>query len=194
MDEERRRLLDDVDQVVRQSTTWQPDVVARYFGTVGNDDLLSRNPDEFAALMLSHFSVGDVRPVGTDVVHIDPRGTIDLVTDDMPFLVDSVSGDLLRRGHEIALLAHPQFLVQRAPDGQLLAVIDDASEAADAVADKKFQNETNRYRQSSYRRSRFCFTTTKNTANSNYQTSRCTGAGCSSETSRTSRRTGRSGS
>ena len=135
MDEERRRLLDDVDQVVRQSTTWQPDVVARYFGTVGNDDLLSRNPDEFAALMLSHFSVGDVRPVGTDVVHIDPRGTIDLVTDDMPFLVDSVSGDLLRRGHEIALLAHPQFLVQRAPDGQLLAVIDDASEAADAVAE-----------------------------------------------------------
>ena len=135
MDEERRRLLDDVDQVVRQSTTWQPDVVARYFGTVGNDDLLSRTPDEFAALMLSHFSVGDVRPVGTDVVHIDPRGTIDLVTDDMPFLVDSVSGDLLRRGHEIALLAHPQFLVQRAPDGQLLAVIDDASEAADAVAE-----------------------------------------------------------
>jgi glutamate dehydrogenase len=45
-------------------------------------------------------------------------------TDDMPFLVDSVSAMLLSAHHDIHLVLHPQFVVRRAADGTLREILD----------------------------------------------------------------------
>src|SRR5262249_30364988 len=46
---------------------------------------------------------------------------LEIVNDDMPFLVDSVMGELNQRGIEISLVLHPIFTVERDRDGRLIA-------------------------------------------------------------------------
>jgi len=51
-----------------------------------------------------------------------PRGTsvLEIVNDDMPFLVDSVIGEINQRGLDIRLFVHPVVVVERDPAGRLL--------------------------------------------------------------------------
>lgn len=53
---------------------------------------------------------------------IDGGVVVEIVTDDMPLLVDSVTNKLIRQGLDISLLLHPQFLVERDGTGQLVHV------------------------------------------------------------------------
>ena len=48
------------------------------------------------------------------------RTVIEVVTDDMPFLVDSLTGELNRRELSVHLFLHPQISVRRDPEGQLV--------------------------------------------------------------------------
>jgi glutamate dehydrogenase len=50
-----------------------------------------------------------------------PYSVIEIVTDDMPFLVDSVTAEMTRVGRSIHLIAHPQFAVTRV-DGKLIDI------------------------------------------------------------------------
>ena len=43
---------------------------------------------------------------------------IEIVNDDMPFLVDSVMAELTERGIEIRLVAHPVLTVERDAEGR----------------------------------------------------------------------------
>ena len=43
------------------------------------------------------------------------RSVVEVVTDDMPFLVDSVTMELTRLGHTVHTVIHPQLLVERLP-------------------------------------------------------------------------------
>ncbi len=45
---------------------------------------------------------------------------LEIVNDDMPFLVDSVVGELNQRGLDIRLLVHPVFIVERDQAGRLV--------------------------------------------------------------------------
>ena len=53
---------------------------------------------------------------------------VEVVTDDMPFLVDSVSMALAEDQHDIHLVIHPQFVVRRDCRGQLQEVLDEHAE------------------------------------------------------------------
>ena len=53
---------------------------------------------------------------------------VEVVTDDMPFLVDSVSMALAEDQHDIHLVIHPQFVVRRDLGGQLQEVLDEQAE------------------------------------------------------------------
>jgi glutamate dehydrogenase len=48
-------------------------------------------------------------------------GVIEIVNDDMPFLVDSVMGELAEQGLTVRLMAHPVLAVERDRDGRLTA-------------------------------------------------------------------------
>ena len=67
------------------------------------------------------------RGAGKPKIAFDPApglpsiAVLDIVNDDMPFLVDSVLGELNQRGLEIRLLVHPVFSVERDATGALTA-------------------------------------------------------------------------
>src|SRR5207344_3538842 len=83
----------------------------------------------------SHYRAAAHRPPARAVIVIrTPSGSDDgwtvggatvvqIVTDDQPFLVDSVTMEVLRQGWSIREVFHPQFLVRRDLSGTLHGVV-----------------------------------------------------------------------
>jgi glutamate dehydrogenase len=121
-----------------------------YYQRVATEDLAP--PSRLAAVAEAHARLGLRRPQGRAVVQVCEPGdaclnpmsrsglAVDIVTDDMPYLVDSVTTELNRHEAEIQLLVHPLLRVRRDVTGALRGIIgvcgDDASqdEQGDAAA------------------------------------------------------------
>jgi len=110
------------------------DFVARYFRHVPLDELTSRSPDVYAGAAASHLELARHRLPGVANVRVynpstevdgwsNARTVIQIVTDDMPFLVDSVTGALVNAGIDIHLIVHPQLVVSRDAIGELERVV-----------------------------------------------------------------------
>ncbi len=109
---------------------WGPGFVERYFRHVPEDELTSRSSETYAGAAHSQLELARSRMPGTAKVRVfnpstDPDGwsstrtIIQVVTDDMPFLVDSVTGALVSQGIDIHLIVHPQLVVVRDAVGAL---------------------------------------------------------------------------
>jgi glutamate dehydrogenase len=121
-----------------------PDTLAlleRYYRDVLTEDLLDQDPRDLLGAAVSHRAAAHVRRPGETILRVftptveqDGWSTgltvIEIVTDDMPFLVDSISAELARQGRTIRLLVHPQPLVRRDTDGTLLEVLPDDGDGA----------------------------------------------------------------
>src|ERR1700733_12873803 len=95
------------------------------------EDFLSYQAREVAALAERAWSLLAIRKTGTSKIRFEtPPGTIagdrlkdisvlEVVNDDMPFLVDSVMAELAEHGAEVRLGVHPVFAVTRDPQGRL---------------------------------------------------------------------------
>jgi len=99
--------------------------LAAYYRLVAPEDLAAAGPERLAATAARHAALGATRPQGRPSVGVRPAsgasltgsGTVvDLVTDDMPYLVDSVTMALNRYAADIRLIVHPVLTVRR--DGQ----------------------------------------------------------------------------
>ncbi len=110
--------------------------LAGYYRHVPAEDLLARSPDDLLSMALSHRELARSRPAGTaNVVCFNPdldsdgwtspHTIIQIVTDDMPFLVDSVSAQLGLMSRPIHLLIHPQIHVHRSATGDLEDILTD---------------------------------------------------------------------
>ncbi len=117
----------------------------RYYRHVAADDLVGRAPRDVLAPALAHRELAGSRPQGTVTVRVStpesdddeglpPHSVVEVVCDDMPFLVDSVTAELSRHGRAIHLVVHPQLVVRRDVAGRLLEVCDVAA-AEDAGDD-----------------------------------------------------------
>ena len=114
-----------------------PDDVApllrRYYWSEPAAEVLGHDPAELAGLALGHLELAEVRPAGSatvDVYHLpDGRTVIRLVTDDMPYLVDSVTAEVVRQGVALAHVVHPVVVVRRDLTGRILAFCDSSSAA-----------------------------------------------------------------
>ncbi len=113
-----------------------------YFLQVDADDLSERSPEDLLGAVLSHRQFGAQRDAGVARVRVfspslgdDGWGSrhtvIEIVNDDMPFLVDSVTMEIKRQGHSLHLIIHPIYAVRRDAEG-LLQSIAPRSDAADA--------------------------------------------------------------
>ncbi len=119
-----------------------PALLRRYYWSEPAAAVLEREPRELAGLALGHVTAARTRPTGAalvDVLRI-PGGeaVLRLVTDDMPFLVDSVTAEVVRQGVDITHVVHPVLVVRRDVRGRLLAFCDSATPegcGADAVAE-----------------------------------------------------------
>ncbi len=107
----------------------------RYYLHVSPQDLIGRDPVDVYGAAMSHKQLAVSRPQGTARVRVftptlDEQGwssghtVVEVVTDDMPFLVDTVTAELNRQDRAIHLVIHPQLYVRRALTGELQEVLD----------------------------------------------------------------------
>ena len=108
----------------------------RYYRHVAPEDLVGRRVEDVLGAPMAHRELAARRPQGTASVRVrtpevEGHSVVEVVCDDMPFLVDSVTAELSRHDRAIHLVIHPQLVVRRDISGNLLAVCD-ASTLADA--------------------------------------------------------------
>jgi glutamate dehydrogenase len=94
------------------------------------EDFLSYQPREVAALAERAWSLLAVRAPGAPKIRFETPtdapdrlkdvSVLEIVNDDMPFLVDSVMAELAERALEVRFVVHPVFAVARDPQGRLL--------------------------------------------------------------------------
>ncbi len=108
-------------------------LVAQTFEDVDPEELATRSADEMAGAVLSLWQLGAKRAPGqTRVRVVSPTQEADgwasrhtliqVVNDDMPFLVDSTSMEINRQGLTAHLTIHPVLAVQRDAEGRVTAV------------------------------------------------------------------------
>ena len=104
--------------------------VKGYFRGVGEEDLTERTPGLLARMALDHFEFGVKRAPGQSLVRVfnpdperdgfdSPHTLVLTVTDDMPFLVDSLSIVFKRAELAVHLIVHPVLEVRRDGRGRL---------------------------------------------------------------------------
>jgi len=84
-------------------------------------------PDELAAMVVSLAGLAQHRLPGEARIRVLPAGrfphpVVEIITDDMPFLVDSVLAALAHHGRKLRQVLHPVLPVTRAEDGTLQAM------------------------------------------------------------------------
>ncbi|GAA1015876.1 NAD-glutamate dehydrogenase [Streptomyces sp. F-3] len=110
----------------------------RFYLHTAPEDLMDRDPVDVFGAAHSHYRLAENRPQGTANVRVHTptveengwtcsHSVVEVVTDDMPFLVDSVTNELTRQGRGIHIVIHPQFVVRRDVTGKLIEVLPDAS-------------------------------------------------------------------
>jgi len=107
------------------------ELVRRYYGQVDPEDLALRQPADLYGAALSHWSFARKREPGRAKVRvfnpsIEEHGwqsthtIIEIVNDDMPFLVDSVTMEVNRHGLTLHLITHPLLPTVRDGSGALI--------------------------------------------------------------------------
>jgi glutamate dehydrogenase len=152
LDREKSELLSRAVEVAlhRRGTGGPPhDVVEQllkaYYRHVAPEDVTDRSDVDLYGALASHYRLAGSRPQGTAQVRAFTPSTtehgwsagghsvVEVVTDDMPFLVDSLTMELNRQQRDVHAVIHPQFDVVRDITGELQEVrlVDDGSPEAD---------------------------------------------------------------
>ncbi|MEA2407318.1 MAG: glutamate dehydrogenase [Thermoleophilaceae bacterium] len=108
--------------------------VRQLYRWVAPEDVAERDPIDLYGLAVGHFNFARERVPGTPKVRVyNPRfeehgwqsthTAVEIVTDDMPFLIDSVSMELNRRGCGVHLIIHPVLTVRRDDAGCLVEIL-----------------------------------------------------------------------
>lgn len=108
-------------------------LLSAFWRDLSTETLATLRPEDLLGAALSHRQLAAQRRPGetrvrvfTPTVETDGWGTrntvVQVVIDDMPFLVDSVSAALMDAGANVRFVTHPQMTVERDPDGTLLDV------------------------------------------------------------------------
>jgi glutamate dehydrogenase len=132
-----------------------------YYRHADPEGLLDRGPVDVYGATLSHYKLAANRPQGSAAVRVFTptvddnewaaagHTVVEVVTDDMPFLVDSVTMALTAEDRAIHVVTHPQVVVRRDVTGALLEVYDiehspDADGSTDLVRESWMHIEIDR--------------------------------------------------
>jgi glutamate dehydrogenase len=146
LDDEKSALLDRAAQ--QPDGTAGPEVsgvgalVRSYYRNVAAEDVCEFSATDLYGALASHLELAQVRPQGTARVRVLTPGPdagwsagghslVQVVTDDMPFLVDSLTMELSALDRDVRLVIHPQVDVVRDITGALSEVhgVEDGSVA-----------------------------------------------------------------
>ncbi len=107
----------------------------QYYADIAEEDILTHTPEDLYGAALSHWEFGAKRLPGETKVRVfnpgakkegwkSPHTIIEMVNDDMPFLVDTTTMTLSRAGIGIHLTVHPMYQMKRDSRGALLSLHD----------------------------------------------------------------------
>jgi len=109
-------------------------LLAAYYRHVAPEDIVERTEVDLYGAAMSHYKLASHRPQGTASIRVftpsvseqgwaaEGHTVVEVVTDDMPFLVDSVSMELNEQTRNVHMVVHPQLLVRRDLNGELLEI------------------------------------------------------------------------
>jgi glutamate dehydrogenase len=106
-------------------------LLTAYYRHVAPEDVCDRSEVDLYGALASHYKLAGSRPQGTARVRVytptvsvngwsaGGHSVVEVVTDDMPFLVDSVTMELANQQRNVHVVVHPQFEVERDITGEL---------------------------------------------------------------------------
>ncbi|MGH2376505.1 MAG: NAD-glutamate dehydrogenase, partial [bacterium] len=160
LDEAKAELIDKVvafarGKVGRDQAEIVEAFVRQYYRGVAPDDLVERTIVDLYGAALAHLSLARQRTPGTPKIRVytpvfDQHGwqsthtVVEIVTDDMPFLVDSVTMELNRHGSGIHLVIHPIMSVRRDATGHITEIFASGAPDADAIRESFMHVEVDR--------------------------------------------------
>ncbi len=150
-------LIDALSACVNQRLPEEPpasyaEFVRQYYHWVPAKDLSDRNPLDLCGAVVAHWRTAKQRHRGEPEVNVynpdlerdgwySPYTVVEIVSDDMPFIVDSVTMELSRQGYGIELMLHPVMRVVRDGDGELLEVLEPGATAPGLVTESVIHAE-----------------------------------------------------
>ncbi|HXF79588.1 MAG TPA: NAD-glutamate dehydrogenase [Usitatibacter sp.] len=104
--------------------------ISHYYDNVDPEDLSDRAPEDLYGAAMAHFSFARTFATGQPKLRVynprteehgwsSPHTVIEIVNDDMPFLVDSVTMEVNRQGCTLHLFNHPIFSTKRDAEGHV---------------------------------------------------------------------------
>jgi glutamate dehydrogenase len=129
--------------------------VRQYYHWVPPEDVIGRTSIDLYGAAIAQWNLAQLRPAGSasvrvynpDFEHHGWRSThtvVEIISDDMPFLVDSLGMELGRQGYGIHLLIHPVIRVRRDGPGRLVQTLARGADAPDAIAESFVHVEVDR--------------------------------------------------
>ena len=134
----RQRIIDAIlaTRIKSRYVTKKPDIqrfLQQYFASVPYEDLEGRSEEIMARIALDHLDFAAERRPGQRLLRIynatekehgykSDYTFVEMVNDDMPFLVDSVKAAINKRGLGVHITVHPIVAVRRDDDGKLTGV------------------------------------------------------------------------
>jgi glutamate dehydrogenase len=121
-----------------------PRFLKAYYANVPPQDIQDSTPETLFALAHGHWKQSRVRPRRKALIRaFDPDAkkdgwqcnytVIEIVTDDMPFLVDSITAELNNQNLTVHLLIHPMFAVRRDKTGKMSEILPSGKTGPDAA-------------------------------------------------------------
>jgi glutamate dehydrogenase len=123
-------------------TEQAPQYLRYYYRHVAAEDVVERSEVDLYGAAMSHYRLAAHRPQGTASIRVftptvaehgwsaNGHSVVEVVTDDMPFLVDSVTMELNEQNHSVHMVVHPQLVVRRDVTGTLQEVFTEEDGAA----------------------------------------------------------------
>ncbi|NQV84994.1 MAG: NAD-glutamate dehydrogenase, partial [Rhodospirillales bacterium] len=108
--------------------------LAAYYANVPPKDIQDHTPNTLFALAHGHWKQSQLRARGKPLVRVfNPDAKkdgwrcdhtiIEIVNDDMPFLVDSITAELNKQNLTVHLVIHPMFAVRRNKEGKVSEIL-----------------------------------------------------------------------
>ncbi len=126
--------------------------VRQYFHWVPEADLRDRTRTDLYGAAMAHWHLAQEREPGEAKVRVynpdperdgwsSPHTVLEIVSDDMPFIVDSVQMELSREDFTIDLVIHPVIRVRRDAKHRVVEVLDPGEQPEDAISESVLHAE-----------------------------------------------------
>ncbi len=127
----------------------------QYYGWIDAEDLEDRSSIDVYGAAVSHWNFAGQRNPGEAKIRVynpqfeehgwqSTHAVVEMVNDDMPFLVDSTRMEINRQGYAIHLIIHPVIKVRRDAEGRLLEILAPDADEEDALSESVIHVEVDR--------------------------------------------------